>query len=780
MDIQDTPFQIKEFIQAMNDASFQLNFIGDCKDAINQALEIISNIVNVDVITIYQNDENKNEIIQSTKKYGWSRSKLIKSNDKICFSSNNTFRWYESMQNGDPLKVSKEECPIEELEYLTENQRSSLLLVPIFISENFWGFMTLENHETNYKNWTEEEENLLFNFSFILGSRINRAKLESKVDFLKTVIEAIPNPLFVKDKDHRWVLMSDSNCKLVGIKKTEYKGKTDYDFLPKEQADVFWETDMEVLTTVKESSHEEYITDASNGQTKKIITRKKAIKSPDGEIYLVGSISDIVESKMTKDALAREENFLKALMDNIPDHIYFKDKQSRFLRINQAYLDKYGSDSLTKLIGKSDFDVFTKEHARQAYIDEQRIIRTGKPLIGIEERETLKNGSIRWVSTTKLPLYDSENHIIGTFGISRDITDRKMAEIEIQEKSQILNGIISNLPVIAYKVDSKGFFTESMGKGLKSMQYEDKQLVGESIYNLFKNDTEAIKKAYTEGFSNFISFGTNEGKEFYFENYLFKDISTKSGLIGFALEITDKTRSEHKLKEYALNLEKINKELDQFAYVVSHDLKAPLRAITNLSEWIEEDIGDKLDGDTKKNMQLLRGRVQRMQALINGILEYSRVSRTRASYEEVNIKNLICDLLGMLDVPEKFTVVNNIQVNSIITNRTRIEQVFSNLISNAVKYHNKPQGLLKLEGVEFKNHYEFSVSDDGPGIAPEFHEKIFVIFQTLESRDKVESTGVGLAIVKKIVEEEGGKIKVESNIGEGAKFIFTLPKIMNK
>lgn len=223
-------------------------------------------------------------------------------------------------------------------------------------------------------------------------------------------------------------------------------------------------------------------------------------------------------------------------------------------------------------------------------------------------------------------------------------------------------------------------------------------------------------------------------------------------------------------------LEKRNQELDQFAYVTSHDLKAPLRAIANLSQWIEEDISDSLTDETRHQMDLLRGRVHRMEALINGLLQYSRSGRVTSDKSSVAVASMLLEIIDSLDPPPTFTVEIAPNMPTLVTERLPLEQVFSNLIGNAIKHHPRLDGKVQVSCLDKGSSYEFAVADDGNGIAPEYHDKIFGIFQTLEARDRSENTGIGLAIVKKIVENHGGKIKVESNEGIGAKFIFTWNK----
>lgn len=223
-------------------------------------------------------------------------------------------------------------------------------------------------------------------------------------------------------------------------------------------------------------------------------------------------------------------------------------------------------------------------------------------------------------------------------------------------------------------------------------------------------------------------------------------------------------------------LEARNRELDQFAYIVSHDLKAPLRGIESVSRWIEEDMSTELPPHIQEFLLLMRRRVGRMEHLISGILALSRVGRAAETEEQVDVAALLADVLDDVAPPPGFRVVLPPRLPVLFTNRTALGQVFSNLISNAVKYHHQPErGTLTLTWRPTPQHHGFTVADDGPGIAPEYHERIFQVFQTLQERDTIESTGVGLAIVKKIVERHGGTVGVASEEGRGAAFTFTWP-----
>jgi signal transduction histidine kinase len=245
-------------------------------------------------------------------------------------------------------------------------------------------------------------------------------------------------------------------------------------------------------------------------------------------------------------------------------------------------------------------------------------------------------------------------------------------------------------------------------------------------------------------------------------------------------ELTGLARSlNHMAKTLAENislLERKNEELGQFAHIVSHDLKAPLRGIDNVVTWIEEDHDHELTPKLKEYLQLIKGRLARAENLIQGILMYARIGREMPVKEPVDLNELLAEILENV-VPNR---VQNIEVQKnlpvIYTERIPLQQVLSNLISNSIKYHDKPSGRVVVRFEEKADVYGFSVADNGPGIDEAYHEKIFMIFQTLQERDTLESTGVGLAIVKKILDDRKQTIKVISTPGDGSTFSFTWPK----
>jgi signal transduction histidine kinase len=232
------------------------------------------------------------------------------------------------------------------------------------------------------------------------------------------------------------------------------------------------------------------------------------------------------------------------------------------------------------------------------------------------------------------------------------------------------------------------------------------------------------------------------------------------------------TKNLHDLELYNKNLEKRNKELDQFAYITSHDLKSPLRGINNLAEWIEEDMEDSMSEESKKHFVMLRGRVHRMDALINSLLKYSRAGKLNNEVEKININDVVNEVLRRIAPTNNYAIYFDNNFPTVLANYQDIDDIFYELILNAIKYNKNEKPIVNITYKTEKEYYVFCIADNGEGIPQEFHQKVFTIFQTLETRDKVESVGAGLAIVKKIVEENGGIIWIESDKGKGAKFYF--------
>lgn len=427
----------------------------------------------------------------------------------------------------------------------------------------------------------------------------------------------------------------------------------------------------------------EYRMVAGNGRTVWLRDRARLVMGKDGDPqFWQGLMIDISETKQAQAALQKAHDeleiqveertaalseanaLLQTLMDYMPDHIYFKDAQSRFIRNSRSQAEMMGLRDPAGAIGKSDFDFFPPAHAQRSFDEEQELIRSGTPLVNLEERVVWPDGRLTWVSTTKLPLRARDGAVIGTFGISRDITERKQAE----EALQVANA----------------------------------------------------------------------------------------------------------------KLEAANKELEAFAYSVSHDLRAPLRAIDGFSSIVMEEYLARLPAEAQRYLNLIRKNTLQMGMLIDDLLAFSRLSRQPLNLQEVSpaalLKQVIEDLLDPGQARRIEWVVG--EMPNCHADPSLLKQVFINLISNALKYTRQREvariEVGALNGGEANTGPTYYVRDNGVGFQMEYYDKLFGVFQRLHRAEDYEGTGVGLAIVQRIVHRHGGRVWAEAELNRGATFYFTL------
>lgn len=246
------------------------------------------------------------------------------------------------------------------------------------------------------------------------------------------------------------------------------------------------------------------------------------------------------------------------------------------------------------------------------------------------------------------------------------------------------------------------------------------------------------------------------------------------GVLCVVVDITARKQAHAALTGYAKKLEASNAELATFAYVVSHDIKAPLRGIASVAEWIAADFGDKVDADARENLGLMLKRTHRLSALIEGILTYSRAGRTEGVPAMVDSRALCLDIVASLVPPPHIQVEISPDLPMVPYDETQLRQILQNLINNAMTHLGKPSGRIRVSATSGPDEWEFRVQDDGVGIAERHFRRIFELFQTLKPKDECGTTGAGRAIVKRLVERNGGSIRVESVEGEGATFVFTV------
>lgn len=241
-------------------------------------------------------------------------------------------------------------------------------------------------------------------------------------------------------------------------------------------------------------------------------------------------------------------------------------------------------------------------------------------------------------------------------------------------------------------------------------------------------------------------------------------------------EIGQRKRIEGQLIRHSRQLEKSNQELDDFAYVASHDLRSPLQGVKNLANWIKDDNFDTLPDESKRHIDLMQQRIERMERLLDDLLQYSRVGRLQQSVATADVGDMLRGIIDSLPRPAEMTIAIAGELPTLETYIAPLDLTFRNLIQNAIKHHDRPDGKIEISYKDADARVTFCVRDDGPGIAPEYHQRIFKMFETLRPRDAVEGSGMGLSIVEKTVDRAGGKIWVESTPGAGTAFFFDWPK----
>jgi PAS domain S-box-containing protein len=367
--------------------------------------------------------------------------------------------------------------------------------------------------------------------------------------------------------------------------------------------------------------------------------------------------------------------------------------------------------------------------------------------------------------------------------------ERKQAKMALSRNENLLRTIINATKEAMLSIDDNGLINLFNPAAEKMFGHKRENVLGQSLDCLLSPEYRQKHQQYLKEYlatgkpdaaiGNTIEVPAlrSNGEEFPIELSLSTGmLVNKKFVIAVGRDITERKQAELKQAKLLRKVENINKELKDFASIVSHDLKAPLRGIKTLANWILSDCGDNFSKDGKEQMDLLLARVERMYALIDGMLTYSRVGRAEGKQTLVNLEEFMPEIIDMVVPPENIKVTIESKLPVIESEEIHIMQLFQNLLSNAIKYMDKPQGQIKVNCVEEDGFWEFSIADNGPGIEEKHFENIFKMFRALSVSEEFQGTGVGLTVTKKIVELYGGKIWIESKIGEGSTFFFTLPK----
>ncbi|HEX3034074.1 MAG TPA: PAS domain S-box protein [Thermodesulfobacteriota bacterium] len=492
--------------------------------------------------------------------------------------------------------------------------------------------------------------------------------------------------------------------------------------------------------------------------------------------------AEIAERTRTEQELSETQERYRTLVEHTYDLIAETSIDGRFLYVNPKHTDVLGYEP-SELLGTS---IFTPMHpddvsaTMSEFTKSLRAFSSGQAV----HRYKHKNGHWVWLETIGRPFKTAAGEVRAVLA-SRDITERKHAEEVLRESEEKYRAIVEHTYDLISETSIDGRFLYVSPKYQEIVGYESCELLGKNVSeNMHPQDrantmAEFQRAVVTRSSGHAVyRYRHKNGRWLWFESTgrIFQTATGETRGVITSRDITERKRAEENQAQLLKELQVANQELKDFAYVVSHDLKAPLRAISSLADWIATDYRDKLDEEGKEQLDLLISRVKRMHSLVDGILQYSRVGRIREEKVEVNLRELVAEVIDMIVPPENIEIKVENELPSVLCEKTRIEQVFQNLLSNAVKFMDKPKGEIRIGCVQDGSFWKFSVSDNGPGIEEKYFKKIFQMFQTLTPRDESENTGIGLALVKKIIEMYGGKIWVESKAGHGSTFFFTMSK----
>lgn len=371
--------------------------------------------------------------------------------------------------------------------------------------------------------------------------------------------------------------------------------------------------------------------------------------------------------------------------------------------------------------------------------------------------------------------------------ILRGIDERQRAHAALAASQARLDAIVDTALDAIIVIDDRGRIERFNSSAERMFGYAASEAVGRNVSMLMPSpDREAhdghLERYRATGERRIVGIGREvtaqrkDGSRFPADLAVGETrVNGERLFTGLIRDISERKAAEARQAVLMQDLKAANEELSNFAYVASHDLKAPLRGIGSLAQWLSTDYAERFDAEGREQMGLLLARVKRMDRLIDGILQYSRVGRVKESPSRVDLNALVAETVDLLAPPASLAVTVE-KLPTVEMERTRAQQLFQNLLSNAIQYMDKPRGEIHVDCQPAQAHWHFRVRDNGPGIDKRHWDRVFQLFQSLSKRDSTESTGIGLSLVKKIVEMHGGRIWLESEPGQGCTFHFTLPR----
>ena len=535
-----------------------------------------------------------------------------------------------------------------------------------------------------------------------------------------------------------------------------------------------------------------------DGSVHWLVGRVQAFKDHAGKpLRLTGVNIDITYRKQAEEALRRSEERFRAFVTASSDVVYRMSpdwSEMRELRGRDFIAD---TEAPNRTWLRMYIDPEDQPHVLAVIEDAIR----AKSTFELEHRVRRVDGSLGWTFSRAIPLRDAKGEIVEWFGAASDVTKRKEAEQALRDSEERFRTMADAIPQLAWVARADGYvfwynrrwyeYTgstpgEMEGWGWQSVH--DPQVLPEVLQHW--------RRSIATGQPVDIEFPLR-GADGQFRPFLTRvmPLKDRDGRVvlwfGTSTDIAElkeaqaalrrlKDELEARVERRTAELAAANRELKDFATIVSHDLKTPLRGVATLATWLQTDYADRLDEGGREHLTEMVKRVTRMDRMIDDILQYSRAGRAGEEPEPVALADLVPAVVQDLAPPGHVRVDVAPGLPVVPGEPVRLRQVFQNLIGNAIKYANKPEVEIKAFWADSGPLWQFSVADNGPGIEERHFERIFKIFQTLAPKDKTDSTGVGLALVKRIVEGAGGRVWVESRLGEGSTFHFTWPKEMRR
>jgi PAS domain S-box-containing protein len=494
----------------------------------------------------------------------------------------------------------------------------------------------------------------------------------------------------------------------------------------------------------------------------------------------LGIGQDISDRKQAE----KELRDLNIAMQNAVEGISRLDLDGRYVKLNRAYAHKCGYEP-EEMIGMEWPTTVHPDDIEMLILAYQKMLTVGK--VEAEARGRRKDGSLFYKQVTMVKTCDEQGIFNGHHCFMKDITDRKLTETALQSSESRYRQIVELAEEGIWVIDNDAITTYVNHAMARMLGYTELEILGRSFFDFMDEEAKQLAndrmKLRQEGIA--------ERDEFRLKSKYGKDVWTymssspvmdkKGNLLSccaLVYNITDRKKSEQQMLQLTTELKRSNEELEQFAYVASHDLQEPLRAVTSYTQLFAQRYQGNLDAKADKYINYVVDGATRMQQLINDLLAYSRTGRGQ-EFELTDCKAVVQQSLDNLQITiaEKKAIVTCDQMPTIMVDEFQLVQLFQNLIGNAVKFCRENIPLVHIGAVRNESEWLFSVRDNGIGIAPEYADRIFIIFQRLHSRREYSGTGIGLSMCKRIVERHGGRIWVESREGEGATFYFTIPII---